>query len=69
MFEVKRQEVLRRDRAGSYIPVATRNVFLKYYTKAQDQQIHFWSPQDRADYLAALIDTVAPYLTDEVEGS
>lgn len=69
VFEVKRQEVLKRDRAGSYIPVATRNAFLKYYTKAQDQQIHFWSPQDRADYLAALIDTVSPYLLDEVEQS
>jgi hypothetical protein len=41
VFEVKRQEVLKRDRAGSYIPVATRNAFLKYYTKAQDLQIIF----------------------------
>lgn len=64
-FEVKRQEVLRRDRDGSYIPIATRNVFLKYYTKAQDQQIHFWSPQDRADYLEALIEIVSPYLLDD----
>ena len=34
VFEVKRQEVIRLDREGSYIPVCTRNVFLKYYTAA-----------------------------------
>lgn len=65
VFEVKRQEVLRRDRAGSYIPVATRNAFLKYYTKAQDQQLHFWSLQDRSDYLDAIVEIVAPYLSEE----
>jgi len=66
-FEVKRRDVLLRDRDGSYIPPATRNVFLKYYTDSSAQQIHFWGPQDRTAYLDALIDAVGPFLEPEDE--
>jgi hypothetical protein len=66
-FEVKRREILARDKAGSYIPPCTRNVFLKYYTDADDQQIHFWGAADRESYLKAILEAVAPYLqTSEV---
>ena len=51
VFAVKRAEILERDREGSYIPVCTRNVFLKYYTPADEQQMHFWSATDREHYL------------------
>lgn len=61
-FEVKRREILRLDREGRYIPPATRNVFLKYYTEAEGQQIHFWGPEDREGYLNALVDTVSDFL-------
>lgn len=64
MFEVKRLAVLERDRAGSYIPIGTRHVFLKYYTDDHAQQLHYWSMQDRAAYLAAIEAELAPYLLD-----
>ncbi|GAA2185280.1 DUF262 domain-containing protein [Leucobacter alluvii] len=64
-FEVKRREILRRDRSGSYIPACTRNVFLKYYTESDAQQIHFWSPADRESYLGAIRAVLAPYLLPE----
>ena len=35
VFEVKRRDIIRRDKAGSYIPACTRNVFLKYYTETR----------------------------------
>jgi hypothetical protein len=66
VFEVKRQRILALDRAGSYIPICTRNVFLKYYTTDRAQQLHFWSPQDRTSYLAAIEREVGPYLKLEV---
>lgn len=69
VFEVKRREILRRDREGSYIPVCTRNLFLKYYTKAAAQQIHFWGIEDRKDYLAALRDAIDEYLLEEGQPS
>jgi hypothetical protein len=62
-FEVKRQEILRLDRDGRYIPAATRNVFLKYFTAADAHQIHFWGPQDRDAYMVEILDKVQPYLT------
>lgn len=61
-FAVKRREVISRDRKGSYIPMCTRNVFLKYYTQSGNQQLHFWSTADRDAYLAEMKRTVGPYL-------
>ena len=45
VFEVKRRRIIALDRRGVYIPVCTRNVFLKYYTDAGAQQLHFWGPE------------------------
>lgn len=66
-FEVKRREIIGRDKSGSYIPACTRNVFLKYYTNADDQQIHFWGPQDREGYLGAILEALDPYLSADPE--
>lgn len=65
VFEVKRQQILRLDRTGSYIPPCTRNAFLKYYTDDADQQIHVWGPQDRQAYYRAMCAVLAPYLEPE----
>lgn len=62
VFAVKRTEILDRDRSGSYIPVCTRNVFLKYYSPGSEHQMHFWSATDRQHYLAAMIDVLRNYL-------
>lgn len=69
VFEVKRRRILELDRQGAYIPICTRQVFLKYYTDADAQQIHFWSTQDREAYLAAILSHdggVGAYLKPEV---
>lgn len=65
VFAVKRSEILDRDRRGSYIPVCTRNVFLKYYSPAAEQQLHFWSEVDRRHYLDAIVEAAKPYLMPE----
>lgn len=62
VFAVKRNEILERDRNGSFIPVCTRDVFLKYYSPGEEHQAHFWSIDDRTHYLAAMVRTVADYL-------
>lgn len=69
VFEVKRRRILELDRKGAYIPVCTRQVFLKYYTDADAQQVHFWSGQDRDAYLRAVLSPdggVGAYLKAEV---
>jgi hypothetical protein len=65
VFEVKRRRVLELDRQGKFLPVCTRQIFLKYYSDAEGQQLHLWGPGDREAYLAALMDAVTPYLVQE----
>lgn len=62
VFEVKRHKVLAMDKAGDYIPAATRNVFLKYYTDAGRLQPHFWGEPDKTAYLQEIKNQLAPYL-------
>jgi hypothetical protein len=63
VFEVKRQEIIRRDKAGAYIPACTRDAFLKYYTDAHAQQTHFWGTKDREGYLTEMLRLLDPYLS------
>lgn len=65
VFEVKRRQIIEMDRRGEYIPVCTRNVFLKYYTDAGAQQLHFWGPHDREGYLEAMREMLEPYLLED----
>ncbi len=54
-FDVKRKKVIEMDKNGDYIPVCTRNVFLKYYSNS-DTKLHFWSVEDRKSYIKAIND-------------
>lgn len=65
-FDVKRRMIIDMDRNGEFIPVCTRNVFLKYYSK-DASQIHYWSASDREDYLAAIKNMLADYLPEKEE--
>ena len=44
-----------------YIPIATKNVFFKYYTK-EAKQILFWSNTDMNDYIEYIVNSVKEYL-------
>ena len=63
-FDVKRTKIIEKDRNGEFIPVCTRNVFLKYYS-TDPSQIRYWSETDRNDYLNAIKATLAPYIQFE----
>jgi hypothetical protein len=54
-FAVKRLKVIEYDRKGAFIPICTRQVFLKYYVEEGSEQMHFWSRRDRQSYLEAMI--------------
>ena len=64
VFEVKRQMILELDRRGEYVPVCTRNVFLKYYSGADSQQPHYWSEADKRNYLGELRSRLKPYFVE-----
>lgn len=65
-FDVKRKMIIARDREGLFIPVCTRNVFLKYYSE-DPSQIHYWSATDRSDYLAAIRRVLADFVLEDSE--
>lgn len=54
-FQVKRLQIIDMDQEGKFIPICTRRVFLKYYTRTDNQQMHLWSRADRDSYLDAML--------------
>ena len=52
-FYKKRAEIIQIDRTGRFIPLCTRNVFLKYYTTSLQQMTH-WGFDDRRSYFEAI---------------
>ncbi len=67
VFDVKRNEIIRLDMAGAFIPFCTKMAFLKYYTKAEKNQIHFWSANDRRAYLGAINDVLKNFLAEPIK--
>ncbi|PKL18384.1 MAG: hypothetical protein CVV49_06215 [Spirochaetae bacterium HGW-Spirochaetae-5] len=50
VFDVKREIIKKREVAGYYIPICTRNVFLKAYTEYSVNNA-YWTGDDRESYL------------------
>lgn len=66
-FDVKRNEIVRMDMRGQFIPFCTKMVFLKYYTPSKDNQVHFWGQADRTAYIKAINEVLRPYLNNTIE--
>ena len=66
-FDVKRNFIIEMDKRGEFIPFCTKMLFLKYYTRSEENQIHFWSQTDRKSYIAAINRVLENYLSKPVE--
>lgn len=53
IFPVKRKSIIEKEKTGTFIPICTRNVFLKYYTQ-NVSQMTFWDSADRKEYFSNL---------------
>ena len=60
VFAVKRDILLKHDRSGIFVPLCTRNVFLKCYSCAVGNAI-FWTNDDARDYLDAISRTLTRF--------
>ena len=67
IFPIKRRIILEKDKEGSFIPICTRNVFLKYYTQDVTSP-YYWGEEDRTCYLDAIKTTLAKYLPTQDNG-
>ena len=56
IFPLKRTRIIEEDKKGTFIPLCTKNVFLKYYTP-NATQLSIWSKEDREKYLESIITT------------
>lgn len=63
-FPIKRARIINNDMNGIFVPIATKNLFLKYYTKSPDH-LKEWSSKDAEDYLTAIKSILSYYLTDK----
>lgn len=61
VFAVKRERVMIKEREGAFIPQATRNVFLKYYSDYPEHLI-YWTIEDRETYLHKLEELITPLI-------
>lgn len=63
VFEIKRREIVRLDKEGSFIPICTRRAFMKYYNEDDlNTQNYFWSEDDRSAYFSVIVEKLNEYL-------
>lgn len=64
IFPAKRDKIKELDKTGSFIPICTKNVFLKYYSNDVKEALK-WNIEDRKYYLTEIKKTLNEYLGDE----
>lgn len=61
MFPIKRKHIIANDVNGIFVPICTKNVFLKYYSN-QMSDVMYWKNADATDYLKSMKEVLKPYL-------
>lgn len=61
VFPFKRKIIINRDKSGTFIPICTKNVFLKYFSE-YPPKISFWTQNDREKYEEDLYKVLNNYL-------
>ena len=65
-FDVNRNKIIDMDKKGLYIPFCTKMVFLKYYSKSADNNLHYWSYNDMVAYVGYINEILKEYLDNEI---
>lgn len=63
VFPIKRKTIIKREKAGTFIPICTKNVFLKYFSD-YPPKISFWTQEDRENYYNDLEKILGMYLNN-----
>lgn len=64
LFPVKRRIILGRERSGTFVPLCTKNVFLKCYSQKINNML-FWSVDDRKNYREAIVQILVGFFRAE----
>jgi hypothetical protein len=65
-FPIKRKRIIRNDSQGIFVPIATKNLFLKYYSRKVDD-IMYWHESDAKDYVIAIKTKLNDFLPKKEE--
>ena len=64
LFIEKREKIIEMDKNGEFIPICTKNVFLKYYSN-ELSNVYFWSKDDQENYKGSIIKTLENFLGEK----
>ena len=57
VFPIKRSRIIALDKQATFVPLCTKNAFLKYYSKQVDKML-FWESKDSQDHQLAMVDSI-----------
>jgi len=66
-FSYKRKAIIKKEKAGTFVPVCTKNVFMKSYSE-ETGQMSFWTEMDRNAYFEDIKKVLAEYLSVQKQG-
>lgn len=61
VFPLKRKYIIDLDKSGGFVPLCTKNVFLKYFSD-YPPKVSFWTQDDREKYEKDLVNVLSEYL-------
>lgn len=64
IFPNKRKQILDLEKQGGFIPICTRNVFLKYYSNDVTNML-FWTDEDANDYTSEMATMLITYFIED----
>lgn len=63
-FPIKRARIIQNDMLGIFVPICTKNVFLKFYSQSSSD-LMFWQESDSQDYIKAIKSRLSEYLPEQ----
>jgi len=67
-FSNKRDKIIEKDKTNTFIPICTKNAFMKYYTQTEKiEQMTFWSEADRNAYFENIKEVLKNYLPTQTK--
>ena len=66
LFVTKRRRIINEDKAGTFVPLGTKNVFLKYFDEKVPSLLQ-WTVDDMQNYQNDIVNTIKEYLTEKAE--
>ncbi|MGR0304049.1 DUF262 domain-containing protein [Acinetobacter beijerinckii] len=64
VFPIKRLKIITLDKEATFVPLCTKNVFLKYYSKQVDKML-YWEAKDSQYHQKAMVDSLYGFFCGE----